>query len=162
MGGGGMTMGNSYISAPERFWAQTDKRGEDECWLWTGCITSKGYGKIAVGKRQTQAHRYAYELTYGAIPEGMCCLHRCDVKACVNPRHLWLGTLQDNVNDMVARNRQAKGEAINAAKLNAVAVSLIRELHKRGVSYARIARAYRMRADHIADVCKRRYWRHIP
>lgn len=77
------------------------------CWLWQGNTTKKGYGRLGGG----QAHRMSWTAFRGTIPEGMCVLHRCDNRACVNPDHLWLGTQIDNINDCVnkGRNRSSRG-----------------------------------------------------
>lgn len=78
----------------ERFWPKVDVRGNEECWLWTGSQSNtkrSSYGKISEGGhagRILQAHRVAYELTYGPIPEGLHIDHLCRVMLCVNPRHL--------------------------------------------------------------------------
>ena len=75
------------------------------CWLWIGAVTKKGYGMIT-GNRY--AHRLAYEEFIGPIPTGMQVLHKCDVKCCVNPEHLYSGTHRDNVFDAVIRDRYTR------------------------------------------------------
>ena len=92
------------------FWAKVDKT--DTCWLWTGGKDTGGYGALRVkaprlSNKKVRASRYSWELHNGPIPEGLWVLHTCDVRHCVNPAHLWLGTRQDNVDDMKAKGRQA-------------------------------------------------------
>jgi hypothetical protein len=96
-----------------RFWRHVHPEALSGCWLWHGAVTGRGdYGRTILGARKGRtrpAHRVAYELTRGPIPEGMCVCHACDVPLCVNPEHLFLGTQADNVADMVAKGRVAKG-----------------------------------------------------
>lgn len=79
------------------------------CWLWIGAIEKWGYGKITIhenGKRfQEKVHRTSYRIFKGTIPHGLFVLHKCDVRCCVNPDHLFLGTLRDNSQDMIRKGR---------------------------------------------------------
>ncbi len=80
------------------------------CWLWSGMSNDFGYGLFRLGPGQPfRAHRYAYEAFRGPIPGRLLVLHRCDLPACVNPDHLFLGTTGDNVADKVSKGRQKKG-----------------------------------------------------
>ena len=79
------------------------------CWNWTGAIHRNGYGKFGRrdGDRQRTdgAHRVAWEVLIGPIPDGLHVLHKCDNPCCINPEHLFVGTNQDNVDDMMAKGR---------------------------------------------------------
>jgi hypothetical protein len=90
----------------DRFWAKIDRRAADECWPWTGARSRQGYGKLRVGTLTPDAHRLSYEFFYGPIPVGLHVLHTCDNPPCVNPAHLWLGTVADNMQD---RNKKGRG-----------------------------------------------------
>lgn len=98
------------------------------CWLWTGSVSPLGYGQLTAGRKVRYAHRFSWERFVGAIPSGMCILHRCDVPSCVNPHHLSLGTKRDNTRDMMKKGRDRLiGERNPSAKLTSVDVAAIRE-----------------------------------
>lgn len=85
-----------------------DVSDPDGCWLWNKALFSNGYGRV----RDERVHRKAWMLVYGPIPNRLLVLHRCDVKRCLNPKHLFLGTQLDNMHDMIAKGRKVvrKGE----------------------------------------------------
>lgn len=83
----------------------------DTCWLWSAGLLRNGYGQFAISHREgVLAHRFAYQCAYGPIPAGMCVLHRCDVRRCVRPDHLFLGTKAENNTDRSRKGRNASGE----------------------------------------------------
>lgn len=97
---------NDLIRA-DLFWAKVEKT--QDCWEWMASIDHRGYGKFAVGRRILGAHRVAWELHHGAIPDGLFVCHRCDNPRCVRPVHLFLGTAADNSRDMCAKGRVQSG-----------------------------------------------------
>lgn len=86
-----------------RFWEKVNKTGE--CWIWIGTNHNTGYGKIKIDREDVLAHRLSWEIHNGKIPTNKHVLHTCDVRLCVNPRHLFLGTNEDNRQDMIRKNR---------------------------------------------------------
>lgn len=114
----------------KRFWSLLDKSGE--CWVWTKSCSRKGYGRVCVGhERYKQAHRIAWSLVNGEIPEGMGVLHRCDNPPCCRPDHLFLGTQLDNLRDCAAKGRTnpTYGEKSVRVKLMDNQIGEIRALH---------------------------------
>lgn len=93
-----------------RFWPKVDKSGD--CWMWTAAKIPTGYGRLRRSKKDdgwAYAHRVSWEIHNGPIPSGLCVLHKCDNPPCVNPEHLWLGTMADNMRDRDRKGRQARG-----------------------------------------------------
>lgn len=99
---------NRYIPAQVRFWVRVSK--SEGCWNWTGRPDQDGYGRLKVGGKDYGAHVYSYTLHYGAVPAGLCVLHKCDNRRCVRPDHLFLGTQEDNAADRVSKGRSAFGD----------------------------------------------------
>lgn len=83
----------------------------DNCWEWTGSRNDFGYGLFYLKGDQVRAHRYSYERAFGAVPDGLYVLHKCDNPKCVRPDHLFLGTLVDNSRDMVSKGRMRAADA---------------------------------------------------
>lgn len=95
-------------SLAEKFWPKVEKAEPDGCWEWKANRDRGGYGRMTVAgtpRKIDSAHRVAWQLTNGPIPDGLWVLHRCDNRGCVNPAHLFLGTRTDNVRDMMAKGR---------------------------------------------------------
>ena len=117
----------------ERFWSKVDVGPVEVCWEWQA-HTVRGYGGIKVDCKTKKAHRVAWELTSGPIPEDMCVLHKCDNPLCVNPSHLFLGTQSDNIQDRVSKGRcsATSGEAHYRCKLSDEQVAGIRSILDKG------------------------------
>jgi len=101
----------SLRQSDERLWGKVTKHSGDGCWLWMGAKNNKGYGVISVAGRLTLAHRLAWELAHHGEPiqPGLCVCHKCDVRACARPSHLFLDTIAGNNEDMVAKGRHRHG-----------------------------------------------------
>lgn len=129
-----------------RLWKHIAVRDPNECWLWQGYQDPSGHGQIKCFGRSGQsykAHRVAYTVAYGPIPEGMIVRHRCDTPACCNPAHLVLGTHADNVRDRVIRGRSATGYRNGRSKLTPKQVVTIRQrLAEGGRSLQSLATEY--------------------
>lgn len=143
------------------FWTKVDRKEPDACWLWKASFSDTGYGNARIYKRAMGAHRAAWILTHGEIPNGLCVLHKCDVRACCNPSHFFLGTKKDNLSDMAAKGRSARGEKQHCSVLTADQVRIIRGRHASGEPMSRIAAEYGVVPATVSDAVKRITWAHI-
>ena len=137
-----------------------DARG---CWIWGKSTDTNGYPQLRVFGRLVRISRLSYEAFNGPIVGGMFVCHACDVRLCVNPGHLWLGTATDNTQDMLAKGRQArvdaKGERNGNAKLTSDDVVRIRTS---SLSASEIAAEYQTTAKNIRRIRSGIRWPHIP
>ena len=147
------------------FWPKVAVAGDDECWLWTGSKFDTGYGCVNRNWTAIGAHRISYELHFGPIPDGMFVCHRCDNKACVNPRHLFIGTPRENTQDMMIKGRhrvgmptRPTGEDHPMAKLNWNAVRDIRLARKNGALLRELAGRYKVTEALISAIAKNKIW----
>jgi hypothetical protein len=122
-----------------RFWPKLDKRGETECWLWLAGKNRVGYGWFTIGRKNKLAHRIAWAIANSRDPGRLVVMHTCDNPPCCNPAHLRLGTIQENVADMVAKGRALQGTRSPYAKLTAEQVI---EIRKAKASYRAQAAQY--------------------
>jgi hypothetical protein len=148
---------NTYritVKRQENFWERVQKT--PTCWLWTAGTDKDGYGKL----RRTKAHRIAWEMQYGPIPEGLMVCHHCDNPRCVRHDHLFLGTNSDNQRDAIQKGRKVilRGEACSWARLQSTDIVPIFELAIQGISQRVIAQAYGVSQTSISDVLRRKRW----
>lgn len=128
---------------------------EKDCWSWIGA-TSSGYGNMCFEKKVLKAHRISWMLYKGKIAPGMHVLHKCDVRICTNPEHLYLGTNQDNMNDKQARNRSNP-----RCKLTPKEVFEIRNLITLEIPMTKIAKRYNVSNVTVWGIKHRIYWKHL-
>lgn len=163
----------------ERFLLNVNKT--ESCWLWTGA-TVNGYGVLRRDYKNRPAHRLSWEIHFGTIPDGLFVLHDCDknyqpgdktYRKCVNPAHLWLGTHQQNMDDMVAKKRQrvgprdpsiiSRGEKHANAKLTKDAVEFIRKCNGSATSEeaTNMATMFGVTVHAIRHVLYCQSWKHV-
>ncbi|SAK19108.1 hypothetical protein UA17_01737 [Burkholderia multivorans] len=134
------------------------------CWLWKGAVGSEGYGTNRRNGKTVRMHRVYYEQFVGPIPDGMQICHRCDVRRCVNPNHLFPGTNQDNVDDREAKGRNKlppKGERHNKAKLTEAQVLEARRLWSEGFAIRALARSYQVDRKTMSCAIKGKHWKNV-
>lgn len=141
----------------KNFWAKVSKT--DSCWLWTAAKTTKGYGSLTLFHKPHRAHQVSWKLHFGDIPRGLFVCHKCDVKTCINPDHLFLGTNGDNVRDAASKNRLRVGDRHPQAKLTGQEVQDIRALLKDGHKGIDISRVYGVSDQCIYDIKNNRHWK---
>lgn len=128
------------------------------CILWMDATQRGGYGHLNWRGRSIGAHKAAYELAYGRLPDGMSVCHRCDVPACINPAHLFAGSPADNAADRVAKKRQPRGEGVRSSKLTAEAVRHIRGDNRTSPN---VAADFGVSSSQIRRVRRGEDWGHV-
>lgn len=149
----------------ELFWAKVDRKGQNDCWDWLAYRNVDGYGIFGWYHGKTErAHRVAYIFTFGPLQPGEQVLHHCDNRACVNPTHLFKGSQQDNIKDMVSKHRQkgAPGEKNAAAKINEDIVREIRQLRAtQKLVYEVLAERFNISRSMVQIICAGEAWKHV-
>jgi hypothetical protein len=194
-------MPRQYTRVPlaDRFWPKVDKYGPvpshrpelGQCWLWTAGRNRQGYGKVWVDGETIPAHRAAYELTHGSLPDDLWVLHECDNPPCVNPAHLFTGDAAANMRDRDQKGRTARGDAsglrlhperaargsrnghatrpertprgamVNTAKVTEADVLAIRARLAAGSTTRQLATEYGVRIELIGRIARRETWHHV-
>jgi hypothetical protein len=152
-------------SFEKRFWGKVDRSNEDGCWLYRRRLDALGYGRVEKSGPRTYAHRVAWELTYGPVPDGVDVCHTCDVRNCCNPRHLFLGTAADNMADCKRKGRHTYGARNTRALLTEEqAKEIIREFKfysPRKTNAQELAARYGVSPELIYTVGTGRSWKHL-
>jgi hypothetical protein len=141
----------------EKFFHSIEPEPMSGCWLWTGATTG-GYGQFYHKGKQHRAHRLSYEMHKGEVPEGADVCHKCDVRCCVNPDHLFIGTRKDNMQDCVTKGRIATGSRHGRSKLSEDDVRFIRDSKMTGVALAKI---FGVQPPMISRVRNGQNWKHV-
>lgn len=145
-------------------WEFTDLGYESLCWKWTGCVDASGYGIIKFKGKNCPAHRYSAIIHHGEppSPKSLAC-HSCDHPICVNPNHIYWGTHNQNMRDMIERGRSvhAKGEASSRAVLNTEKVKEIRVLRAARLPFRRIAAMMGVSKSAVQAIIYGETWGHV-
>lgn len=147
-----------------RFWKRVKVRSKDECWEWIGRVDKHGYGRIEREGTDVLASRIAMEIKLGrSLTSKECSLHSCDNPACVNPKHLWLGSQGDNMKDMVKKGRSSRlpGESNGKSRFKTQEILRMRKLFDSGKRIIEIAREYKTAQPVINRIVHRKRWKHI-
>lgn len=161
-----MTLGLGTVAKPSqavlsRFFDKISPEPNSGCWLWDAALDSGGYGRFNDGHKKAEfAHRLSYREHKGLIPAGMCVCHSCDVRACVNPDHLFLGTVADNNADKMSKGRHTptKGARNGMARLNDATVA---EIYQATGSQSEIARRFNITQPSVSLIKLRKTWKHL-
>lgn len=140
---------------------QNRRTNRNGCWLWTGAITRGGYGQLRRirGEKPVYVHHLSAMRHLGLTPaSGQWVLHRCDVKACFNPDHLYLGTRNDNTKDAVMRGHTAKGERNCGSKLTVDEIREIRRLRETGRTQQSLAEQFGITQGQVSVIVSKKQW----
>lgn len=142
-------------------WSSKVKFGsQDECWLWLASKNKKGYGTLGEGL----AHRISYELHYGSFDYSLSVCHSCDNPSCVNPKHLWLGTSNENMQDMVKKKRADRTKKHvqiykTVKKFSIEDIRSIRNMFSKGVKQSDILEDYPMSVCNLRKILNYKTWK---
>lgn len=136
------------------------------CWLWAGRKMRNGYGQVIVAGKNVLTHRRMWQLAFGPIPEGLFVCHRCDVRNCIAPHHLFLGTNLENMHDMIAKGRDRKrplhGEAAPLSEMTDAQVVAARSCVDGGMTVTSVARLLGVGRSAVSLAITGRHYAHLP
>lgn len=156
-----------------RFWRKAKVGKPEDCWPWTSMVFNDGdgYGQVKLScgskvkhvRHRYRAHRVSYFLTHGNLPDDLLVCHTCDNPICINPKHLFLGTGPQNVQDRTNKKRDAKGEGHGMHKLTEEQVKELRFLREsKGLSYRALGERFGVSTTHAGFIVRRESWAHLP
>lgn len=136
-----------------------EKIPEAGCWIWMGALNDSGYGMASTQRKDgswkmKRAHVLAYEAVHGQVPKGLFVCHRCDVRCCINPSHLFVGTNTDNMVDASRKGRLPRGEKHHGCKLS---VEAVREIRASSETRS-LARKFGVHRTSIQQIRQRKNW----
>jgi len=140
-----------------RFWRHVDKSGD--CWMWTAAKDHTGYGRFNIQQKTYAAHRLAWILTFGEIPTGLYACHKCDIRLCVNPAHLFLGTAKENTQDCIKKGRFVEPKRLT--KLTPEIVRNIRARYSQGIRQIKLCQEFNLPDDQICRIVNRSRWTNV-
>lgn len=134
---------------------------ESGCWLWEGAVSASGYGKLRSKYTQYAAHKVSYELFKGPVELGKYVCHHCDVRSCVNPDHLFLGSPKDNQQDMAKKMRHAYGDKNGNSKLSEQQAKSILSMKDSGKTKTSIGKQFGVSRVAVAKIWSGELWPHL-
>lgn len=145
------------------FWSYVPKTSDDACWNWQGFLNQHGYGRMKVKGRGWLANRLSWTIHFGEIAPGLNVCHRCDNPACVNPRHLWLGTQLQNIADRESKKRGGdhKGTKNGRAKISVAEALEIRQKAVTPNLKLYYSRKHGLSLSYIYNIVREKTWKHI-
>ncbi len=153
-----------YPSQPltkERIEQNVVRVPESGCWIWDGAVSSSGYGKLRSKYTQHTAHKVSYEVFKGPIQPGKYVCHHCDVRACVNPEHLFLGSPKENQQDMAKKMRHAYGDKNGNSKLSEDQAKRILSMRNSGKTKTSVGDAFGVSRVAVAKIWSGALWPHL-
>lgn len=147
----------------DRFFKYVGRKLPNGCIPWVGA-NSNGYGVIGIGRGSgnVQATKVSFEFFVGPVPDGLEVLHRCDNPPCINPVHLFVGTMADNMKDKMAKCRQARGETVGSAVLTEENARTLRSRYEHGdATVQELADEYGVTRHAIWLTIRRKNWKHV-
>ncbi len=156
---------------PQRFWNHVECKADSDCWIWNGYFRSSGYGAFYNKGKIYRAHRVAYAITHGSVPNGKLICHACDNPACVNPAHLFAGTAKDNIQDSVSKGRHSSSRGMGkkftseyrpkrSYKLTETQVREIKALCQvKQITKKQIAEVYGVTPTQISRIASEKSWK---